>query len=255
MTKFLIPFQSDGKWGYKDRAGKVVIPPKLETASEFSLGVAKVKINNQIQYIDSNGKFLDVNQPQELKNYHDEVTDNTEELIRFKVNDMHGYKNREGKEIIPPTYVAAWQFSEGLALVKQDQKWGYINYKEKIVIDFIYDFADSFSQGIARVRLDKKYGYINNCGEEVIPICYDELGRFNGELTFFKQGKKRGYINKRGEVVETPTNQDLPKKKQVNLKCQDTKANQSTITKKQLENTNYSRSRRTRKRSSSKVKN
>ncbi|NEP88313.1 MAG: WG repeat-containing protein [Okeania sp. SIO2C2] len=107
------------------------------------------------------------------------------------------------------------------------------------------------SKGNAR----KKYGYINNCGEEVIPICYDELGRFNGEPAFFKQGKKRGYINQRGEVVETPTNQDLPKQKQVNLKYQYAKAEQSTITKKQLENTNYSRSRRTRKRSSSKVKN
>ncbi|NET45510.1 WG repeat-containing protein [Okeania sp. SIO2B3] len=50
--------------------------------------------------------------------------------MRFKVNDLHGYKNREGKEIIPPTYVAAWQFSEGLALVKRDKKWGYLTKSE-----------------------------------------------------------------------------------------------------------------------------
>ncbi|MGB3514045.1 MAG: WG repeat-containing protein [Microcoleaceae cyanobacterium] len=145
------------------------------TQSEF-----EIPINHQVQYIDSSEKSLDTNQAKVSENYHNEITDKTEELVRFKVNELHGYKNKEGKIIIPPIYVAAWQFPEGLALVKRDLKWGYINYKGKVVINFIYDFADSFSQGIARVMLDHKYGYINNCREEVIPICYDELGRFNG---------------------------------------------------------------------------
>lgn len=49
MTKFLIPFQKDQKWGYEDRAGKVVIQPQFEEAGEFSGGIAKVKINHQVQ--------------------------------------------------------------------------------------------------------------------------------------------------------------------------------------------------------------
>ncbi|NEQ37567.1 MAG: WG repeat-containing protein [Okeania sp. SIO3I5] len=66
MTKFLIPFQKDGKWGYKDKDGNVVITPKLDAASEFYLGIAQIQINNQIQYIDSYGKILDINQPRPL---------------------------------------------------------------------------------------------------------------------------------------------------------------------------------------------
>lgn len=53
MTKFLAPFQREVKWEYKDKGVNVVIPPKLEAAGKFSWGVAKIKINHQIQYIDS----------------------------------------------------------------------------------------------------------------------------------------------------------------------------------------------------------
>ncbi|MGB3514044.1 MAG: hypothetical protein WBA93_33530 [Microcoleaceae cyanobacterium] len=50
-----------------------------------------------------------------------------------------------------------------------------------------------------------------------------------------------------------PNNQDLPKQKQGRLKCQSAKAEPNTITKKTLENTSYSKARRKRKRSNSKV--
>lgn len=75
MTKFLIPFQEDGKWGYKDKDGNVVIPPKLEAAGEFSLGIAQIKINNQIQYIDSYGTILDISQSQAIEDYNAQITD------------------------------------------------------------------------------------------------------------------------------------------------------------------------------------
>lgn len=188
MNKFLTPFQKDGKWGYKDEDGNVVIPPKLEAAGEFFLGIAKITINNQIKYLDCYGNFFDFNKPETPENNDNNITDGADELVRFKKNERHGYKNIKGKAIVPPIYVAAWPFSEGLALVKLDLKWGYINSQGKIVIDFIYDFADSFSQGIARVMLDKKYGYINYYGEEFIPIYYDDLVKFNGKLAFFSIG-------------------------------------------------------------------
>jgi len=105
MTKFLIPFQKDGKWGYKDKDGNVVIPPKLEAAGEFSLGIAQIQINNQVQYIDSYGTIFDINKPKLPENYNDEITDDADELVRFKENERHGYKNIKEKVIIPPIYL------------------------------------------------------------------------------------------------------------------------------------------------------
>ena len=38
--------KNDGKWGYIDKKGKVVIEPQFDDASDFSEGFAKVKIES-----------------------------------------------------------------------------------------------------------------------------------------------------------------------------------------------------------------
>ena len=38
--------KKDGKWGYIDKKGKVVIEPQFDDASDFSEGFVKVKIES-----------------------------------------------------------------------------------------------------------------------------------------------------------------------------------------------------------------
>jgi hypothetical protein len=57
----LAPVMLNGKWGYIDRNKKEVIPLKYDFAGSFNLelqGLALVKLNDKLFYIDKTGKFV-----------------------------------------------------------------------------------------------------------------------------------------------------------------------------------------------------
>src|SRR5262245_55590587 len=50
------PIAVNGKFGYIDNSGAVVIPPRYEAFSEFHEGVAIVRRGGKQEYIDENGE-------------------------------------------------------------------------------------------------------------------------------------------------------------------------------------------------------
>ena len=83
----LRPIQQDGKWGYIDSTGKIVVKPQFAWAEEFSEGLAAFE--------NEDGK--------------------------------HGYIDETGRVVIEPKFDNWTDFSEGLAAVSVDFDWGYIN--------------------------------------------------------------------------------------------------------------------------------
>ena len=66
--------------------------------------------------------------------------------------------------VIESQFDFAFNFSGGLAAVRQEDKWGYINKTGKFVIRPMYDFCKNFSDGLAIVQAGKYKGYINKEG-------------------------------------------------------------------------------------------
>ena len=63
---------------------------------------------------------------------------------------------------IPPIYERVHDFSEGLAVVRMDEKYGYINMNGIIVIPCQYSGAREFSNGIAQVeQIDEETDFEN----------------------------------------------------------------------------------------------
>jgi len=52
----LIPYRKGDKWGFCDRNKKIVIPIKYDLVWPFSEGLAAVKLNGKLGYIDKEGK-------------------------------------------------------------------------------------------------------------------------------------------------------------------------------------------------------
>ena len=84
----------------------------------------------------------------EAMNKYDEVYDFSNGLAKVKRNDKSGFINTKGEEVIPCVYDYIESFADGLALIAQDNKWGYINIKGEEVIPCIYDLAHSFTGGL-----------------------------------------------------------------------------------------------------------
>ena len=87
-----------------------------------------------------------------------------------------GFINTRGEVVIPLIYDWVQSFSEGLAAVSKNGKDGFINTSGDVVVPMIYDSARSFSDGLAAVRKDEKWGFVDTTGNLVFPCNYYSCG-------------------------------------------------------------------------------
>ncbi|MFW6016142.1 MAG: WG repeat-containing protein, partial [bacterium] len=108
-------------------------------------------------------------------------------------------------------YDHTYDFSEGLALVVNNNNAGYIDASGEYKIEptLYYDPFSSngnFSNGLAPAKKseEEKWGYINKKGEFVIPPIFDYAYDFSGEIACIKEDSKFGYIDINGEYLIKP---------------------------------------------------
>ncbi len=119
---------------------------------------------------------------------------NAQDLKAFKNDkELWGYKDENGKEIIPAKYNYAWSFNDGIARVRNKKmKYGFIDKTGKEVIPVKYDETKDFSEGLAAVNFKNKCGFIDRTGKVIIPLKYDEVGYFSEGLAKVRFGAVRG---------------------------------------------------------------
>ncbi len=114
----LVPFENEGKWGYKNASGQVLIKPQFDMANDFSPeGIAAVVDDKGWAYINEKGEtvirpFVIDNGPDYFK----------QGLARFRINNKFGFFDRKGKIIIGSQFDFALPFHEGLAAICVDAK-------------------------------------------------------------------------------------------------------------------------------------
>ncbi|HEY0099291.1 MAG TPA: WG repeat-containing protein, partial [Pyrinomonadaceae bacterium] len=197
----LFPVKQDGKWGYIDRTGKMVVAPQYDVAWEFREGLAYVKAGAQRGLIDRNGKLVVNLQQVDLAGLFSEglaPVQTASQPPRF------GFIDRTGKLVINPQYDAARGFEEGLALVMVERKYGFIDKRGRMVVKPQFDKAASFSEGLAAVVVDNKHGYIDRTGKLVIAPQYNNAYNFAEGLAAVAIGGRYACINRKGEVLIEP---------------------------------------------------
>ncbi len=100
----------EGKKGFVDKKGSIVIAFEYEDARSFSEGLARVKHSQYWGYIDRNGNSV-------IKPSFSWLGDFSEGLARFSKNNRWGYLNKRGEILIKPSFIFAGDFRDGLAVV------------------------------------------------------------------------------------------------------------------------------------------
>jgi hypothetical protein len=155
----------DGKTGFRDLDGNIVIEPIYDMAEMFSEGYSSVRVGEKHGFIDETGKYVLPLQSYEfLGSLHNGLAD-------FRLNDKVGFINVKGEVIIKPQFAWAGEFSEGFCAVSTDwrskdtRKYGYIDTSGKLVIDFQFQHANKFENGQAKVELNNLWGAIDKTGK------------------------------------------------------------------------------------------
>jgi hypothetical protein len=218
-----LPIQHDGKWGYIDRSGEIVIKPQFDSAEPFAEGLALVRypprkkplkpgdktpeLVEGIGYIDQTGKIvITLDSPLHLNG-----ESFSEGLTKFWTwvpgkGNLYGYIDTSGKVQIKARFATAWSFVDGLAAVCIEwQKCGFINKAGEFVIDPKYRVTMSFSEGLALAGFEYDLiGFVNKSGEMVIEPQFGNIGgtQFSEGLSAVAyQYGKFGYINTEGALV------------------------------------------------------
>ncbi len=221
----LYRFVVDGKAGYIDRQGKVVMEPRLEfdgnSGGEFHNGLLKDPSKNG-QYLDRSGNVVvGENSGSEQKF--------SEGLAVRRVGEKVGYVGEDGKFVIEPRFLYGSEFKDGMAKVllegdclmfsneegchfptvvgnslRKDLphcRFEYINKSGVLVTNGSFEMAGSFSEGLAPVRVGESWGFINKRGVLEIEAQFEEAWPFSEGRARIRKDLLMGYVDRHGKVL------------------------------------------------------
>lgn len=129
-----------------------------------------------------------------------------DQLFVVRVGQKAGFIDRTGKVVIEPQFADAGpRFSEGLAPAARTdadgERWGYIDLNGKWIVEPRFRIAYQFTEGLALVReeYDSPHGFIDRTGAWILLPQFEAATTFGGgralvgELTAI--GKLKGRID------------------------------------------------------------
>lgn len=199
----------NGKWGFIDRLGNIVIQPKWDEVRSFQEGLSAVTIDKKWGYINRRGELLIEMQ----FDYAWEFSGGVAVVCKKDIEgDKFGLINKSGKIVVDYRFKIFGCFREGLARASLDDKhYGFIDTNGEWVIQPDLKHADDFSEGLAAVCLaNGKSAYIDRQGKVAIQLT-GILGPFQDGTAKIEYKNRTGYIDKKGNWIVKPEYDPLPR--------------------------------------------
>ena len=183
FSEGLAPRKVNGRWGYVDTKGRMVIAPKFNYADSFSDGLAGVKFD-----------------------WKDKATGEGKTAF--------GYIDKKGNYVLKPQFIWGNPFKEGCAQVcvpeepgSNSGKWGtFIDKKGKVLFTGDFGEVGPFSNGLALAEKDHQYFYIDKTGRTVIAGPFNNVSRsFENGLAFVGMGEGEACIDLSGKLLVGPS--------------------------------------------------
>lgn len=155
----------DGKYGFIDINGNIIIDFKLDNAGKFSEGLSSFKGGGKKGFINKSGEVV-------IKPKYSYVLDFHNGLAAFLSKDINkmGYINQSDEIVIESKYDELNDFNEGIAVFGNDDLYGYIDIYGNEIVKNVFLTADDFKNGLGLVTTkgpNSEWGYINRRGEWV----------------------------------------------------------------------------------------
>lgn len=190
---------TDGKYGYMNTKGEVVINPQFNQAYDFSEGMATVS--------NSDGKYGYINKKGEIViNYQfSQAGGFYNGLAPFCTGNNWGYINKKGEYVINPQFDEASAFIGDYAFVKSGGSWGIIDEEGKYLANPQFKgLAGSVPGALIAAELSDKYGFVDESGKIIINPQFD-LGLFlEKDFAVVNLDDQWGFIDRSGKYICNP---------------------------------------------------
>lgn len=120
-------FKKDGKYGFIDLNGKIIIAAKFDDATHFGEGLAGVRVGEKWGFVNAKGEKV-------IEPRFDAVGVFSEGLVSVELNGKWGFIDRVGRMVIAPQFDKwTYYFENGLCNVHVGDLQGYIDKDGKFV--------------------------------------------------------------------------------------------------------------------------
>jgi hypothetical protein len=126
--------------------GEYVFGKQFGFVEDFSEGMASVEVNGKWGFINRQGEMVVPAVYQRVKSFRNGLA------VVANAKKKYGYIDKSGKVVIPFDYNDANEFESGLAPVKKGKKFGFINLKNEMVIKPGFENAFPFQKEIVSIK-------------------------------------------------------------------------------------------------------
>ncbi len=219
------------RYGYKNKAGKVVIAPKYMKAYGFTSEgrAAVITTDGYFIFINTSGQEAvslisspyvwpaELNYKKHFHAYYTGLNNDVSDLgmyyfdegyvmLRYCIKDTRNankvyldtrrlYDVNGNRHIVPGNYNLE-NYSEGIMVISKDGKFGYMTTDDSWVCLPEFDEARPFIQGLAVAHTKDGYGMIDKNGNTVLPFVFDYIS----DVSY---GKVAAYSSKLGWKIYT----------------------------------------------------
>lgn len=204
-------FLDEGKFGYVNLKGELIVPLKYDKAENMQNGIGKVGMMDG-KYVKWGAVDRKGEERMECK-YSSLWPSHHGEPVTFQIDFKWGVIDSNFTVLVEPTYdVMGQYFNDGLVWVGKGRgqvmgrlrsgKYGYVNAQGEESIPLQFESASDFSEGLAPVANKKdKWGYIDQEGNVVIDYQYDYTRGFRDGVAEVDKGDEKIKIDKEGNVL------------------------------------------------------
>lgn len=191
MDGLLAPVYKDGKYGYIDKTGKLVIPPAYIFAENFENGGAKVAAADKggaegeavssWGVIDEKGNIVIPCEYESVQEYKDGLAIASKSTKKDEEEAPIGVVGKDGKEVIPFTNNITMEFVGPFISCTDStsDKTEYYDRTGKKINGYSDMFAENDDEPIVvRDAKSGKFGLINKDSGVILETKYDAIGQF-----------------------------------------------------------------------------
>lgn len=143
----LLCVQRNGKWGYVNQNGELIIPAKYEKASPFVNGYALVQQDTQYGFLTAGAVFTEL--PAEPANW--EVQEGGLAVLNG-VDGLDVYSLSQRRYLTFTGYDSIENFDKGYAIVQKENQRGILNASGQESVPLQYRYLSYMGEGVYAVR-------------------------------------------------------------------------------------------------------
>ncbi len=199
----MIEAKDHGKVCIINTEGKIVIEPEIDVDTLYypSNGLCQVEKNGKYGYIDESGQLVI---PFKYKKAYP-FSENGLAFV-VQENGLGGYINKDDNFVVHPIYESGSSFRFGFAAVLRNGEYTYIYNNGNKAIDNTFKKAGGFSTcGLAAYQeFDGRYGLMDTTSRIVLTLKHGcELADFKegSEITKFRVNEREALINSKGKII------------------------------------------------------